>query len=267
MTENITRQPQGIPTGGQFAAVAHAEPEVSLAAPARPAEKLSHLRGHAFYPPAEEMAAWPKYYSTEEVPVGDKPIAAHYFQGGMDWYIAEYDPKENEAFGYVDLGLGHPEWGYIPLGDVEELRGQMGLPIERDLDFKPGTLAKECIPRYKADAAAAGDKAAIEDLQNQAVDAILRDLDDDDDREDFGYDGPDEPDPLSPEDREQWDKLHRFAYDYGHSVLGVTGFETRDKVERFAGFAANAYMESDWNLNMDIHGVVDDWMAQEQPLG
>jgi hypothetical protein len=30
MTENMARQPQGIPTGGQFAATAHAEPDVAL---------------------------------------------------------------------------------------------------------------------------------------------------------------------------------------------------------------------------------------------
>jgi hypothetical protein len=270
MTEIIARQPQGIPAGGQFAATAHAEPEVTLAprVQARPKETLRHLRGHDFYPPVEDMAAWPALHATDDGgALGDKPLQAHYFQGSMDWYIAEYDPKTKEAFGWADLGLGHGEWGYIQLDDIEELRGQMGLPIERDLDFKPGTLAKECIPKYKADAAAEGDKAAIEDLQNQAVDAILRDLDDDDDRDDFGYDGPDEPDPLSPEDRVQWDKLHRFAYDYGTSVLGVTGFEDRDTVERFAGFAANAYMESGWNLNMDIHDVTDDWMQQERPLG
>jgi hypothetical protein len=33
MTENISRQPKGIPTGGQFAATAHSEPETSLSAP------------------------------------------------------------------------------------------------------------------------------------------------------------------------------------------------------------------------------------------
>lgn len=35
MTENIARQPQGIPAGGQFAATAHSESDVSLSAPAR----------------------------------------------------------------------------------------------------------------------------------------------------------------------------------------------------------------------------------------
>ena len=180
----------------------------------------------------------------------------------MDFYIAEYDPKENEAFGYSDLGLGHPEWGYIPLGDVEELRGQFGLPIERDLDFKPGTLAKECIPRYVADAARqkADDEAAA-----KLAGVIGSDQGDDDDRHDIEW--PDDEDPMSPEDRAQYDLHHRFSYDYGTSVLGCKGFEDRDTVERFAGFAAKAYQDSGWNGMMDIHGVVDDWHAQEFPNG
>lgn len=254
MTLTPDRQPAGIPTGGQFAATTHAEPDTALSAP-RPVETQRNRRGHDFYPPAEQMAVWPKLYATEDIAPADKPVMAHYFQGGADWYVTEYDPMENEAFGYADLGLGHGEWGYIPLGDVEELRGQFGLPIERDLDFVQGTPAKDCIPRYKAEAAA--EAAAAEAAPDT----------DSGDRTDFGWDGPDEPDPLSPEDRKLWDGFHRHAYDYGHSVLGVTGFEDRDTVERFAGFAANAYQEAGWDGMMDIHGVVDDWMAQERPLG
>jgi hypothetical protein len=33
MTENISRQPKGIPAGGQFAATAHSEPQASLVTP------------------------------------------------------------------------------------------------------------------------------------------------------------------------------------------------------------------------------------------
>lgn len=257
------------PGGGQFTYPDRPEATVALGAVPRPAETQRDRRGHDFYPPADEMAGWPKLYATDnDGPIGDKPIQAHYFQGGMDWYIAEYDPKDNEAFGYSDLGLGHPEWGYIPMDQVEELRGQFGLPVERDLDFKPGTMAKECIPRYVADAATEGDKAAIGTLQDQADDAAAdAKFVESDDRIDFGWDGPDEPDPMSPEDRKLWDGFHRHAYDFGHAVLGVTGFEDTDTVERFAGFAANAYQENGWNGEMDIHGVVDDWMAQERPLG
>lgn len=253
MTEIITRQPQGIPSGGQFAPTIHSEPDLALSAPvpAWPAETQRSRRGHDFYPSATVMAAWPALYATDNGgPIGDKPIQAHYFQGGMDWYVAEYDPKENEAFGYVDLGAGGGEWGYIPLGDVEELRGQFGLPIERDLDFKPGTPAKDCIAKYKAEATA--EEAAPEE-RNEDDGAL--------------WDGPDEPSPLSPEDQKEWSRHHKFGYDYGISVLGVNGFEDRDTVERFAGFAANAYMDSGWNGMMDIHGVVDDWMQQERPHG
>ena len=253
MTDSISRQPQGIPAGGQFAPTAHAEPDVALAipSPARPVETQRQRRGHDFYPPAEEMASWPGLYATDgDGPIGDKPIQAHYFQGSMDWYIAEYDPKENLAFGYADLGMGSGEWGYIPLGDVEELRGQLGLPIERDLDFKPGTPAKECIDKYKS--------------ANERIDEYMAELDD---RIDLGWDGPDDADPMSPEDRELWNGFHRHAYNYGFEILGVTGFEDRDTVERFAGFAADAYKDAGWNGMMDIHGVVDDWMAQERPLG
>lgn len=263
MTENIARQPQGIPVGGQFAPTAHAEPVVALTSPVppRPVETQRTRRGHDFYPPAEDLATWPELYATDSGgPLGDKPIRAHYFQGSMDWYIAERDPKENLAFGYADLGHGG-EWGYIDLNEVESARGQFGLPIERDLDFKPGTPAKECIQKYKDEAAAAEAEAAL-------AATLSEEPAEDDDRDgDFGWDGPDEEDPLSPEDRQKWDAHHRWAYDYGHAVLGVSGFETRDKVERFAGFAADAYKESGWDGMMDIHGVVDDWMAQEHPRG
>jgi hypothetical protein len=255
MTESTNRQPQGIPAGGQFAPTTHAEPEVALAVPApeRPAETQRRLRGHDFYPPAEEMSTWPKLYATDgDGPLGEKPIQAHYFQGSMDWYVAEKDPQENLAFGYVGLGHGG-EWGYIDLSEIESVRGQLGLPIERDLDFKPGTPAKECIGKYKAEAEEAAAEATL------AADPA--------DHIDFGWDGPDDADPMSPEDRQKWDEHHRFAYNFGSEVLGVAGFEDRDTVERFAGFAADAYQESGWNGEMDIHGVVDDWMQQERPLG
>lgn len=265
MTENITRQPQGIPAGGQFAPTAHAEPDVSLtAAPGRPVETQRARRGHDFYPPAEEMAAWPKLYATDgDGPIGEKPIQAHYFQGGMDWYIAEYDPAENEAFGYADLGLGGGEWGYIPLGDVERLRGQMGLPIERDLDFKPGTPAKECINKYKAEAAK--QKADDEAADNLAV--LIGEPDGDADRHEIEW--PDDEDPMSPEDRKLWDGFHRHAFNYAHDrgLLGCTGFEDRDTIERFAVFAANEYQEADWDGMKDMRGVVEKWTDQERPLG
>lgn len=52
------------------------------------------------------------------------------------WLISEIDPEEPEiAFGLCDLGLGCPELGCISLAELRALRGNLGLPVERDLSF------------------------------------------------------------------------------------------------------------------------------------
>jgi hypothetical protein len=40
------------------------------------------------------------------------------------------------AFGLCDLGFGSPELGSVSLTELSELRGKLGLPIERDRRFK-----------------------------------------------------------------------------------------------------------------------------------
>lgn len=263
MTITPARQPEGIPIGGQFAATAHSDEVPALAAkPARPVETLRRIRGHNFYPSAKEMAKWPAIYTNDEIDLPDQPIVAHYFQGGADWWVTEYDPARNEVFGFAQLaGHGRGEWGYSSLTEIEQLRGQFGLPIERELDFKPGTLAKECIPQYVAEERERKEAAAAEQLA-----ALIGD-DPGTDEDNHEYEWPDDTDPMSPEDRKQWDAHHRFAYDFAAPLIGTKAFEDRDMAERFAGFAANAYQASGWDGMMDIHGVVDDWHAQEFPNG
>lgn len=53
------------------------------------------------------------------------------------WIITELDPDEPDiAYGLCDLGLGFPELGYVSLAEVLEVRGRLGLPVERDLYFR-----------------------------------------------------------------------------------------------------------------------------------
>ncbi|MEH0110625.1 DUF2958 domain-containing protein [Tersicoccus sp. MR15.9] len=144
------RQPAGAPnhTGGRFAETAHTEADLTLTAP-RPVltETLRERRGHDFYP--TEASSWPALYATDGTSgIEDKPFVAHYFRAGADWYVAEFDPVEREAFGYADLGLGHGEYGYIALDELEQLDVD-GAVVERDLDFVPGTRAYECIEKYR----------------------------------------------------------------------------------------------------------------------
>ena len=54
------------------------------------------------------------------------------------WYATEYDPKERIFFGYVQ-GI-EDEFGYFSLDELQEVRGALGLAVERDLHFKPVPL-------------------------------------------------------------------------------------------------------------------------------
>lgn len=52
------------------------------------------------------------------------------------WLLSEIVPSDELlAFGLCDLGLGAPELGFVSLDDLAELRGRMGLPIEKDIGF------------------------------------------------------------------------------------------------------------------------------------
>ncbi len=52
------------------------------------------------------------------------------------WLITECGPDEaDRLFGLCDLGLGHPELGYVSLAEIMEIRGRLGLPVERDASF------------------------------------------------------------------------------------------------------------------------------------
>lgn len=55
------------------------------------------------------------------------------------WYGIEFD-GEDTFYGLVD-GF-EDELGYFSLKELESVRGPFGLPIERDLYFKPTPLSK-----------------------------------------------------------------------------------------------------------------------------
>lgn len=58
--------------------------------------------------------------------------------GSATWLLSELDPDDHDlAFGLCDLGLGFPELGNVRLSELVHVRGRLGLPVERDLSFKP----------------------------------------------------------------------------------------------------------------------------------
>jgi hypothetical protein len=55
---------------------------------------------------------------------------------GATWLLTEIDPRDGDlAFGLCDLGLGFPELGNVSLTELTAVRGGLGLPVERDLNF------------------------------------------------------------------------------------------------------------------------------------
>jgi len=50
------------------------------------------------------------------------------------WLLTELG-NDDIAFGLCDLGLGLPELGFVCMREIRELRGPLGLPVERDLHF------------------------------------------------------------------------------------------------------------------------------------
>jgi hypothetical protein len=50
------------------------------------------------------------------------------------WLLTELG-LDDIAFGLCDLGLGCPEIGFVSMREIRELRGPLGLPVERDLHF------------------------------------------------------------------------------------------------------------------------------------
>lgn len=74
-------------------------------------------------PSAERLAKIPRLYETEDTNLKDKSIHLHFFLGGCDWYIAEYDGNDL-FFGYAILNNDtvNAEWGYISFAELKELK-------------------------------------------------------------------------------------------------------------------------------------------------
>jgi len=81
--------------------------------------------------------ALPALYSTENTPCENKKIIVRFFNptGSQSWEICEGEEEDGDwrLFGKCDLGFGSPEWGYVMLSELEAVKGQLGIGIERDI--------------------------------------------------------------------------------------------------------------------------------------
>lgn len=86
----------------------------------------------------EIRANLPPLYANEEVGLAALALVKFFTpDANWTWYASEFD-GEDIFFGLVS-GL-EVEFGYFALSELEDIRGPLGLPVERDLHFEPKPL-------------------------------------------------------------------------------------------------------------------------------
>jgi len=92
-------------------------------------------------PGKEQLAKIPRLYDTEKINGNDKIIHLHFFIGGCDWYIAEFD-GEDLFFGFAILNdPQNAEWGYISFKELDEINLD-GLEVDNDIYWEPKEFSK-----------------------------------------------------------------------------------------------------------------------------
>jgi hypothetical protein len=86
-------------------------------------------------PSKERLAKVPKLYATEDIPLKNKLIHLHFFIGGCDWYIAEYD-GDDLFWGFACLNgdLQNAEWGYVSFTELKALKANGWLEVDCELE-------------------------------------------------------------------------------------------------------------------------------------
>lgn len=92
----------------------------------------------------------PPLYSGEGKKLEDAIAVVKFFtpDGGWTWYATEGSPVDENGYydtdkpkvDYIFFGLVDgftSEFGYFSLAELERIRGVLGLPVERDLYWKP----------------------------------------------------------------------------------------------------------------------------------
>ena len=69
-----------------------------------------------------------------KVPIDKAIVHAHYFMGGSDWYVIDWDRKDNIFFGFVVLNgdIQNAELGYFSFAELDEFNKY---PMLMNLDF------------------------------------------------------------------------------------------------------------------------------------
>ena len=87
-------------------------------------------------PDERQLREIPKLYANDQLPLKDHIVHLHFFIGGCDWYITEFDGAET-FFGYAILhgDYQNAEWGYMNFEEMKAINVH-GQEIDCDLHWK-----------------------------------------------------------------------------------------------------------------------------------
>ena len=88
-------------------------------------------------PSRETLKNIPKLYETENIPLKDKLVYAHFFLTSNDWYVFETDGSDC-FWGFVILNndFQMSEWGYFSLSELRSIKVGCIFEVEYDLYWK-----------------------------------------------------------------------------------------------------------------------------------
>jgi hypothetical protein len=86
-------------------------------------------------PTEDRLSKIPRLYETEQIPLQEKLIHLHFFIGGCDWYISEFD-GEDLFWGFAILNddFQNAEWGYISLSELKSIKVGGWLEVDCELE-------------------------------------------------------------------------------------------------------------------------------------
>lgn len=89
--------------------------------------------------PEEIKNQIPKLYETENA---DPLVYVKLFtpDTNWSWFVTEISIDNNICFGYVISPFG-TELGYFSLEEIRDIKGSLGIGVERDISFKPIKLS------------------------------------------------------------------------------------------------------------------------------
>jgi ribosomal protein S27E len=102
-------------------------------------------------PSASQLASLPQLYQTEDIPLKDKLVHLHFFIGGTDFFICEYNGTDTFwGFAILNGDYEMAEFGYINFDELKSIRvnGWQEIDCDRHWQVRPTSQVKIiCIPQ------------------------------------------------------------------------------------------------------------------------